>query len=252
MIRSLLLHDALPRRRSRLALAQALAQNAADEPARKARAQQRLGPGGNAFTHRARDSADRGHIALDFGSHRKLGGHRGARDPVSTHSALIDHIARLHRKALNRKVVCRLALYAGTLVLDIDRRARWVRLLGHNLRPCAQLCRADLSQLVASCLHVHKHLAFGLRGDTLGNGARIHVAELGAVHNPLARRARSRHPNRNRAVEATATLKMRFFDTPTPRQRHLRERLASRSIACGMELEVADAGSTRRGCAARR
>ena len=45
---------------------------------------------------------------------------------------------------------------------------------------------------------------------------------------------------------------MRFFDTPTPRQRHLRECLPSRSIACGMELKVPDAGSIRRGCAARR
>ena len=45
---------------------------------------------------------------------------------------------------------------------------------------------------------------------------------------------------------------MRLFDTPTPWQRHLRECLASRSIACGMEIEAADAGSIRRGCAARR
>ena len=137
-------------------------------------------------------------------------------------------------------------------MLDIGCRTRRIGLLGNNLRPRAQLCRAGLSQLVASSLHVHKRLALGLRGDTLGNGARIHVAELRAVHNPLARRARRRHANRNRAVEATATLKMCFFDTPTPRQRHLRERLASRSIACGMELKVAGAGSIRRGCTARR
>ena len=137
-------------------------------------------------------------------------------------------------------------------MLDIDRRARRVRLLGHNLRPRAQLCRAGLGQLVASCLHVHKRLALGLRGNALGNGARIHVAELGAVHNPLARRTRRRHASRNRAVEATVTLKMRFFDTPTPRQRHLRECLASRSIACGMELKFAGARSVRRDCAARR
>ena len=186
---------ALLRRRSRLALAQALAQNATDQSARKARAQQRLGPGGNAFTHRTRDSADRGHIALDLCRYRKLGRHRGACEPISTHAALIDHIARLHRKALNRKVVCSLALYAGTLVLDIDRRARWVRLLGHNLRPCAQLRRAGLSQLVARRLHMQKRLALGLRGDTLGNGARVHVAELGAIHDAFARRARRRHAN---------------------------------------------------------
>ena len=137
-------------------------------------------------------------------------------------------------------------------MLDIDRRARRVRLLGHNLRPRAQLCRTGLGQLVARCLHVHKRLALGLRGNALGNGARIHVAELGAVHNPLARGARRRHANRNRAVEATATLKMCLFDTPIPRQCHLRECLTARNIACGMELEVADAGGTRRGCAARR
>lgn len=40
---------------------------------------------------------------------------------------------------------------------------------------------------------------------------------------------------------------MRLFDTPTPRQRHLRERLAARGIACGMELKVADVGSIRCG-----
>ena len=40
---------------------------------------------------------------------------------------------------------------------------------------------------------------------------------------------------------------MRLFDTPTPRQRHLRERLAARGIACGVELKVADAGSIRCG-----
>lgn len=99
---------------------------------------------------------------------------------------------------------------------------------------------------------MHKRLVLGLRGDTPGNGARIHVAELGAVHNPLARRTRCRHANRNRAIEAAAALKMRLFDTPAPRQRHLRERLTARSIACGMELKLAGARSVRRGRVARR
>lgn len=40
---------------------------------------------------------------------------------------------------------------------------------------------------------------------------------------------------------------MRLFDTPTPRQRPPRERLAARGIACGVELKVADAGSIRCG-----
>ena len=99
---------------------------------------------------------------------------------------------------------------------------------------------------------MHKHLAFGLRGDTLGNGARIHVAELGAVHNPLTHRTRRRHANRNRAVETAAALKMRLFDMPAPRQRHLRECLAAGGIACGMKLKVTDVRHIRRGRVTRR
>lgn len=125
-------------------------------------------------------------------------------------------------------------------------------MLGNNLCPRTQPCRTGLSQLVASCLHVHKHLAFGLRGDTLGNGARIHVAELGAVHNPLTHRTRRRHANRNRAVETAAALKMRLFDMPAPRQHHLRECLAARGIACGMKLKVTDVRRIRRGRVTRR
>lgn len=80
-------------------------------------------------------------------------------------------------------------------MFNIACRARRIGLLGHNLRPCAQLRRAGLSQLVARRLHAHKRLALGLRGDTLGNGARVHVAELGAIHDAFARRACRRHAN---------------------------------------------------------
>ena len=56
--RGLFLRDALSRRCRRLALAQAPAQNTADQPTRKARAQQRLGPSGNTFAQRTLDAAD--------------------------------------------------------------------------------------------------------------------------------------------------------------------------------------------------